>query len=89
MLSFNPQWRESQTDKHYMTGGKPGEFPAFNAKYIPGSALNLYDPFKFSSKKTDEQKANGLIKEINNGRLAMLGIFGFLSEAKVRIVFLY
>jgi len=82
-VGFLEYWREANAEKHYMVGGKPGEFPAFNAKYIPGSALNLYDPFGFSNSKTEEQKANGLIKEINNGRLAMLGIFGFLSEAKI------
>lgn len=66
-----------------MRGGKVGEFPAFDAKYIPGGALNLYDPFGFSSSKTEEQKAKGLVKEINNGRAAMLGIFGFLCAQTI------
>jgi len=62
---------------------QPGDFPDFNTKYIPGGALNLYDPFGRNKKLTEEQKASGLLKEINNGRLAMLGIFGFLCEAKI------
>jgi Chlorophyll A-B binding protein len=66
-----------------MKGGKIGEFPKFDAKVIPGGALNLYDPFGISSKNSDERKASGLVKEINNGRLAMLGVFGFLCEAKI------
>mmetsp|Transcript_26253 Transcript_26253/g.39744 ORF Transcript_26253/g.39744 Transcript_26253/m.39744 type:complete len:248 (-) Transcript_26253:225-968(-) len=82
-IGFLEFWREVASDKHYMRGGKIGDFPDFDAKYIPGGALNLFDPFGFSSKKTAEQKEAGLIKEINNGRLAMLGIFGFLSEGKI------
>ena len=66
-----------------MRGGKIGEMPPFDAKYIPGGALDLYDPLGWSKKRSEEDKAKGLIKEINNGRLAMLGIFGFLSEAKI------
>ena len=66
-----------------MSGGKPGEFPAFDADVIPGGSLNLYDPFGWSKNRSEEDKANGLVKEINNGRLAMIGIFGFLSEGKI------
>jgi hypothetical protein len=66
-----------------MKGGKIGYFPKFDSKYIPGGALNLYDPFGIAAKNSDERKASGLIKELNNGRLAMLGIFGFLCEAKI------
>ena len=43
----------------------------------------LYDPFKLSRNKTPEQKQRGLLVELNNGRLAMIGIFGFMAESKV------
>jgi len=82
-VGFLEFWREVNSEKHYMRGGKPGEFPDFRADIIPGGALNLYDPFGKSRKQTDEKKANGLIKELNNGRAAMLGIMAFLSEGKV------
>jgi hypothetical protein len=65
-----------------MSGGKIGYFPPFDAKYIPGGALNLYKPFG-SAKMTAEQKEKRLVMEINNGRLAQLGIFGFISEGAV------
>ena len=45
--------------------------------------FDLYDPFGFSKNRSPEAKARGLLVEINNGRAAMLGIFGFLSESKV------
>jgi hypothetical protein len=45
--------------------------------------LNLYDPFNFSRNKTDEQKARGLLVELNNGRLAMLGLMSFLAEGAI------
>jgi len=82
-VGFLEYWRECNAEKHYMSGGKIGEFPAFSDKYIPGSALNLYDPLGWHKNRSEEDKANGLVKEINNGRLAMLGIFGFLCEQTI------
>jgi len=77
---------EKQGEKHYMKGGKPGYFPelagpnGFGVHPVP---LNLYDPFGFSGRASPEKKAKGLIMEVNNGRLAMIGIMGFLAENKV------
>ena len=65
--------------KHYMRGGMPGKYPAFG-KPLP---WNLFDPFNFSGKRSEEQKAKGRLAEINNGRLAMIGMMGFVAEARV------
>ena len=45
--------------------------------------LNLYDPFGLGAKASPESKEKRLRAEINNGRLAMLGIFGFLCEQTI------
>jgi len=73
---------ESDGEKHYMRGGKPGYFPSFDTLPHP-VPFNLYDPFKFSKNASPEKKAKGLVTEINNGRLAMIGLMGFLAESKV------
>jgi len=81
-------WRENayilkgDGENHYMRGGKPGYFPTFDLLPHP-VPFNLYDPFKRSKNASPEKKANGLVAEVNNGRLAMIGLMGFLAEGKV------
>jgi len=86
-IGFFEFWRESSYvlqkagEAHYMRGGKPGFMPPFDE--IPHPVpLNLFDPFKLSKRKSPEQKAKGLITEVNNGRLAMIGLMGFLAESQ-------
>jgi len=87
-IAFFEFWRENSFilekdgEAHYMRGGKPGYFPTFDQLPHP-VPFNLFDPFGFSKNTTPEKKAKGLLIEVNNGRLAMIGLFGFLSEAKV------
>ena len=88
-VGFLEWWSELSAEEgsaggqlHYTKGGQPGKFPTFDALPHP-VPFNLYDPFKFHTKLTDEQKEKRLRAEINNGRLAMLGIFGFLSEQTI------
>jgi len=87
-LEIYSELASSVTDKdvyqaHYMRGGKPGAFPKFGAAVPHPVPFQLYDPFNFSKNRSEEAKARGLVTEINNGRLAMLGIFGFLLEQTI------
>ena len=69
---------------HYMKGGIPGKYPKFGAGFAPHPVpLNLYDPLGLHKNMSPERSARGLKAEINNGRLAMLGIFGFLTEQTI------
>lgn len=80
------EWFSEAAGTHYMRGGIPGAYPNFSdhTGIIPHPVpLNLFDPFGFSKGRSAESKANGLIKELNNGRLAMIGILGFISEQRV------
>ena len=81
-------WRENRVvlanegQAHYMKGGKPGYFPTFDLLPHP-VPFNLYDPWGVMKDKTEEQKAKGRLVEINNGRLAMLGLMSLVSEGSV------
>jgi hypothetical protein len=84
-IGFLEFWSELSTPnhKHYMAGGKPGDFPEFTSGEdgLPHPVpFNFYDPFKFSKNMSEEKKESRLRAEINNGRLAQLSILGFLSE---------
>eukprot|EP00310_Coccolithus_braarudii_P019946 CAMPEP_0183339170 /NCGR_PEP_ID=MMETSP0164_2-20130417/6175_1 /TAXON_ID=221442 /ORGANISM="Coccolithus pelagicus ssp braarudi, Strain PLY182g" /LENGTH=268 /DNA_ID=CAMNT_0025509127 /DNA_START=32 /DNA_END=838 /DNA_ORIENTATION=- len=70
-------------EKHYMRGGKPGFFPKLNTWMPHPVPLEFWDPFGFTAKMSPEKKAKGLVAELNNGRLAQLGIMAFMAEAKV------
>merc|ERR1712007_87522 len=88
VIGFFEFWSESSYvlekdgTKHYMRGGKPGYFPTFNELPHP-VPFNLFDPFGLTKKLSEEAKTKKLEAEINNGRLAMLGLFSLISEARV------
>lgn len=80
------EWFSEAAGTHYMRGGTPGAYPKFSdhTDLIPHPVpLNLFDPFGLSSKASEEKKSAGLIKELNNGRLAQIGIIAFLAAQKV------
>jgi len=86
-VGFLEAWGEfpNEANAHYMRGGRPGDYPTFDQfrDWVHPLPFNLYDPFNLSKNKSEEKKKRGLQAEINNGRLAMLGIFGFLSADKI------
>lgn len=81
-IGFLEHFGES-TGTHYMRGGIPGKYENFSdhPEYgIPHPVpLNLFDPFGFTTKISQEKKEAGLVAEVNNGRLAMIGIMGMLA----------
>jgi len=64
---------------HYTKGRQPGKYPSFDMfRKNVHPVLDLYDPFGFNKNMDAATKARRLRAEINNGRAAMIGIFGFL-----------
>ena len=52
--------------KHYMSGGKPGDYPSFqNFRDEVHWVLDLYDPFGFTKKMTQEKKDRRLLIEVS------------------------
>jgi len=86
LIALLEVWDETGggTLEHYTKGRKPGQYPSAQLfRDEVHFALDLYDPFGFSKKSSEEKKERGLVAEVNNGRLAMLGIFGFLTADKM------
>ena len=65
-------------EKHYMRGGKPGYFPPFG-----GPVPDLVFGRAGITRASAETNAKRLNIEVNNGRLAMIGLMGFIAEASV------
>ena len=71
---------------HYTQGGKPGFYPSIKGKggFAGGTLIfDLYKPFDIFPEQSEAEKAKGLFAEINNGRLAMIGLFSVLAESAV------
>jgi len=78
---------------HYMKGGQPGSYPSLKEASASGLIphpvpYDLFNPLGLLpfDKMSEADKARGRNVEINNGRAAMLGIFGFISASKGLIV---
>jgi hypothetical protein len=74
---------EADGKPHYMRGGTPGYYPSLSGTAAP---LNLWDPFGLTKKMSAEKREKSLLAEVNNGRLAMLGMIGVLAASKGLIV---
>jgi len=73
LIEFHDELFFSRRGDHYMRGGTPGK------NMVPG----LYDPFGLSAKRSEEALAKGRLREIKNGRLAMIGVAGLYAAASI------
>jgi len=82
------EWIGETGTPHYTKGGKPGLYPSLKeAVNVPHPVpFDPYDPFGFFEGMDEETKARRLNMEVNNGRLAMIGIFSFICSSKGLIV---
>ena len=56
----------SDDQKHYMRGGKPGDYPSFqNFRDEVHFVLDLYDPFNLFKKMSQEKKDRRLLMEVS------------------------
>lgn len=62
---------------------KIGEFPSFKGKLPHPVPYDLFDPFGQHKNRKPEKQSKSLLAEINNGRLAMIGIFGFVTAETI------
>merc|ERR1712216_991481 len=63
-----------------------GFYPGFQRLLPHPVPLDLWDPFGITKGMTPEKKEKALLAEVNNGRLAMLGLMGLISASKGLIV---
>jgi hypothetical protein len=70
---------------HYTKGGLPGYYPPIAGLGGPGGQIlfNLYQPFPIFPEQSEQAKERGRRVEVNNGRLAMLGLMSLLSASAV------
>jgi hypothetical protein len=80
------EWARETKKPHYTKGGVPGRLPEYPFDGIEGifaPKFRFWDPLGFTKALSEEQKARKRKAELKNGRLAMIGMIGFLSAATI------